>query len=67
MKAVVDRDGQPFPGKGFAIKPTSDKLYAQFDGKINFTFGTRHAFGITSDKGLENDCSYWCRDCEHAW
>ena len=53
MKEVVDRDGQPFPGKGFAIKPTNDKLYAPFDGKINFTFGTRHAFGITSDKGLE--------------
>ncbi len=53
MKEVVDRDGQPFPGKGFAIRPTSDKLYAPFDGKINFTFGTRHAFGITSDRGLE--------------
>lgn len=53
MKDVVDRDGKPFPGRGFAIKPTSDKLYAPFDGKINFTFGTRHAFGITSDNGLE--------------
>jgi lactose/raffinose/galactose permease len=53
MKDVVDQDGKPFPGKGFAIKPTSDQLYAPFDGKINFTFGTKHAFGITSDKGLQ--------------
>ncbi|MRN06201.1 PTS sugar transporter subunit IIA [Lactobacillus sp. 0.1XD8-4] len=50
---VVDNDGRRFPGKGFVIKPTSDKLYAPFDGKINFTFGTRHVFEITSDNGLE--------------
>ncbi|MBB1080263.1 MFS transporter [Limosilactobacillus sp. STM2_1] len=53
MTDVVDSDGKPFPGKGFAIKPSSNKLYAPFDGQINFTFGTRHAFGITSANGLE--------------
>lgn len=53
MKDVVDADGKVFPGKGFAIKPTSDHIYAPFDGTINFTFGTKHAFGIVSDNGLE--------------
>lgn len=53
MKDVIDHDGQVFPGKGFAIKPTSNHVYAPFDGKISFTFGTKHAFGIVSDKGLE--------------
>lgn len=53
MKEVVDQDGKPFPGKGFAIQPTSNHIYAPFDGQIRFTFGTRHAFGIVSDDGLE--------------
>lgn len=52
MKDITDQDGKPFPGIGFAIKPTAGKLYAPFTGKINFTFGTQHAFGITSTKGL---------------
>lgn len=53
MKDVVDQDGKAFPGKGFAIKPSSNHVYAPFDGKIIFTFGTKHAFGIVSDDGLE--------------
>lgn len=53
MKSVVDEDGKAFPGKGFAIEPTSGHIYAPFDGKIRFTFGTKHAFGIVSDNGLE--------------
>lgn len=53
MKDVVDQDGQVFPGKGFAIQPTSNHIYAPFDGQVRFTFGTRHAFGIVSDDGLE--------------
>ena len=53
MKDVVDQDGEAFPGKGFAIQPTSNHIYAPFDGQIRFTFGTRHAFGIVSDDGLE--------------
>lgn len=52
MKDVLDVDGRPFPGTGFAIEPSEGKIYAPFDGQINFTFGTRHAFGITSDQGL---------------
>lgn len=53
MKEVVDHDGKAFPGKGFAIQPTSNHVYAPFDGQIRFTFGTRHAFGIVSEDGLE--------------
>ena len=53
MSSVVDEDGKPFPGKGFAIKPSAGKIYAPFDGKIRFTFGTKHAFEIVSDNGLQ--------------
>lgn len=38
--------------KGFAIKPIDGKLYAPFDGRIKFTFSTKHTFGIVSDNGL---------------
>ena len=53
MSSVVDEDDKPFPGKGFAIKPSAGKIYAPFDGKIRFTFGTKHAFEIVSDNGLQ--------------
>lgn len=53
MKNIVDQDGKGFPGKGFAIQPTSNHIYALFDGQVCFTFGTRHAFGIVSKDGLE--------------
>ncbi len=53
MSSIIDEDGKPFPGKGFAIKPDSGKIYAPFDGKIKFTFGTKHAFEIVSDNGLQ--------------
>lgn len=53
MKDVTDQDGKSFPGKGFAIKPSSGHIYAPFDGQIVFTFGTKHAVGIVSDEGLQ--------------
>ena len=53
MSSVVDEKGQPFPGKGFAIEPSSGKIYAPFDGTIKFTFGTKHAFEIISQNGLQ--------------
>lgn len=53
MKNIVDQDGKGFPGKGFAIQPTSNHICAPFDGQVCFTFGTRHAFGIVSKDGLE--------------
>ncbi|WP_143462543.1 glycoside-pentoside-hexuronide (GPH):cation symporter [Levilactobacillus enshiensis] len=42
-----------FPGKGFAIKPTDNHLFAPYDGTVKFTFSTRHALGIVSDSGVE--------------
>ncbi|RHX79356.1 PTS sugar transporter subunit IIA [Lactobacillus helveticus] len=53
MSSVVDEDGKPFPGKGFAIEPSSGQIYAPFDGTIKFTFGTKHAFEIVSQNGLQ--------------
>ncbi|MGO3576558.1 MAG: glycoside-pentoside-hexuronide (GPH):cation symporter [Lactobacillus helveticus] len=53
MSSVVDEDRKPFPGKGFAIKPSSGQIYAPFDGTIKFTFGTKHAFEIVSQNGLQ--------------
>ena len=53
MSSVVDEKGQPFPGKGFAIEPNSGNIYAPFDGTIKFTFGTKHAFEIISQNGLQ--------------
>lgn len=53
MSSVIDEDGRPFPGKGFAIKPNTGKIYAPFDGEIKFTFGTKHAFEIISNDGLQ--------------
>lgn len=53
MSSVVDENGRPFPGRGFAIKPSMGRIYAPFDGQVKFTFGTKHAFEIVSDNGLQ--------------
>lgn len=42
-----------FPGTGFAVKPSDGKIYAPFDGTIEFTFSTRHVLGMVSNSGLE--------------
>lgn len=52
MSEVVDENGKPFPGKGFAIRPAEGHIYAPFTGTIRFTFGTKHAFEIVSDNSL---------------
>ncbi|MCO7127858.1 glycoside-pentoside-hexuronide (GPH):cation symporter [Sporolactobacillus shoreicorticis] len=39
-------------GKGFAVKPSGDGVYAPFDGTIEATFPTRHAIGLRSDSGI---------------
>ncbi|NRO04800.1 Lactose permease [Lactobacillus helveticus] len=53
MSEVIDENGKTFPGKGFAIDPSSGQIFAPFDGKIKFTFGTKHAFEIVSENGLQ--------------
>lgn len=41
-------------GKGIAIEPSGDgKVFAPFDGVIETAFPTKHAIGLTSDKGIE--------------
>lgn len=53
MKDVIDENNKQFPGKGFGIIPTSNHVYAPFDGKIKYTFVTKHAFEIASENGLK--------------
>lgn len=40
-------------GKGVAIKPLGDKIYAPFDGEITMTTPTNHAIGLRSAKGID--------------
>lgn len=40
-------------GKGFAIHPTDNKLFAPFDGSIVMLAPTKHAIGLRSEFGVE--------------
>ncbi|TSO26662.1 PTS glucose transporter subunit IIA [Lactobacillus sp. LL6] len=40
-------------GDGYAIKPSDGEIVAPIDGEITTLFPTKHAIGITTDKGLE--------------
>lgn len=40
-------------GKGVALSPTDEYLYAPISGKITALFPTKHAIGIRSDDGVE--------------
>ena len=40
-------------GKGIAVIPQDGKIYAPADGIISATFETKHAIGLTTDKGVE--------------
>jgi beta-glucoside PTS system EIICBA component len=40
-------------GKGIAVKPSNGVMVSPVDGVVKSIFKTHHAFGITSDTGLE--------------
>ena len=40
-------------GNGIAIYPTDNKVYAPFDGTVEFIAETKHAIGLKSDDGVE--------------
>lgn len=40
-------------GKGVAIEPDDNIVYAPFDGHVSVLFHTKHAIGLTSNTGVE--------------
>ena len=40
-------------GNGVAIKPSDNKVYAPFNGTVQFIADTKHAIGLISDDGIE--------------
>lgn len=40
-------------GKGIAIEPKDNKIYAPFDGTVEFIADTKHAIGLLSEDGVE--------------
>lgn len=52
-KLLNEVDGNTITGIGFAIDPEEGNLFAPFDGKVDFTFSTKHVLGVVSNNGLK--------------
>lgn len=54
---LTEIDDQAFStgalGKGVGIVPTSDDIYAPFDGEVVMVFDTKHAIGVKDENGVE--------------
>lgn len=44
---------QKMAGEGVAIKPIGDTIVSPVDGQLTLVFGTKHAFVVTTDEGIE--------------
>lgn len=45
--------GDEILGKGFAVRPTTGRVVAPFDGEVTLVFDTLHAITLTSAQGVE--------------
>ena len=52
-KLLNEVNGNTITGIGFAIDPEEGNLLAPFDGKVDFTFSTKHVLGVVSNNGLK--------------
>ena len=55
VKSVIKREKEISTGmgNGIAIEPTDNKVYAPFDGEIEFIAESKHAIGLKSEDGVE--------------
>ncbi|MFD1485133.1 PTS glucose transporter subunit IIA [Lacticaseibacillus baoqingensis] len=54
LESVADEVfSQKMMGDGYAIQPQAGEIFAPVTGKISTVFPTKHAIGITTEKGLE--------------
>ncbi|MCC8097176.1 MAG: PTS glucose transporter subunit IIA [Eubacterium sp.] len=40
-------------GRGAAVEPSDEKVYAPFDGEVTMVYDTKHALGLMSKGGVE--------------
>lgn len=54
LKDVPDKVfAEKMMGDGFAVEPENGEVVSPINGTVSMVFGTKHAVGLTSEKGLE--------------
>lgn len=54
LKDVPDKVfAEKMMGDGFAVEPNNGEVVSPINGTVSMVFGTKHAVGLTSEKGLE--------------